>query len=111
MVFCADLIFSENSFHQQALIIGPARSKGCKYNQHNGKFGCLKCLHPTIYTTKTIYPCLKTVNEWIIARNHEKGTKRAQVDEIYVRTKAIYEEQVNKVLSDPKRAVFEGVQG
>jgi hypothetical protein len=104
----------------------PARAKGCKCSQFNGKFGCIKCLHPTIFTTKTIYPCLKTVNEFIKARNlkdlkkfeekkrinsHVLFTPQPLVEFIGERTSDIYKSQVEKVCADDNLKVYQGIQG
>ncbi len=59
----------------------PARSKACNSRQHNGKYGCLNCLHPTVYEkNKTIYPY---------------DTKPSSLKPLYgLRTCSIYNEQV-----------------
>lgn len=41
----------------------PARSKACNSVQFNGKYGCIKCLHPTVYNSnRTIYPNLSNID-------------------------------------------------
>ena len=57
--------------------------------QYNGKFGCIKCMHPTVYTKKTIYP-------------HPKRR-------IALRTNKMYIDQVNKALEIGEH--YKGVKG
>lgn len=69
-------IFNNKKFNLRIFLFqsdSPARAKACKSVQFNGKYGCLMCLHPTVYTNKTIYPVLQNIN---------------------LRTKQIYDEQV-----------------
>ena len=51
---------------------GIARSKVCYYNQHNGRYGCIKCMHPTIHISKTIYPTLERLNDYYTDENVKK---------------------------------------
>ena len=66
----------------------PATAKMVKSIQFNGKFGCLKCLHPTSRLNRTtIYPYIK---------------------DIPLRTNEIYEAQVKECLAKSKP--FEGIK-
>jgi len=49
----------------------PARAKACNSTNFNGKFGCIKCLHPTFSKSQgvTIYPTLKKLNALEKSRN------------------------------------------
>ena len=69
----------------------PARAKVCKINQFNGKYGCIKCLHPSEYLKekkKTVYPVDFTI---------EKRTNKS------------YEECVQEAIES--RTTIKGVKG
>ena len=68
---------------------GPSRSKASNFKQHNGKYACIKCLHPTVYTKKTIYP----------------DPKR----EVRLRTNEMYIKHVNKAIEIGEP--YKGVKG
>jgi len=66
----------------------PAICKICKSIQFNGKFGCIKCLHPSFRLNKTtIYPYMK---------------------DIPLRSNKIYENQVKKCIEI--KEPFEGIK-
>lgn len=53
----------------------PGRSKVLYSHQFNGKFGCIKCLHPTTHPSHTtIYPFLNNIKD----RTHADYVKSAQ---------------------------------
>jgi len=82
----------------------PARAKGCVCSSFNGKYGCIKCMHPTIYKTKTIYPKLKTVQNFEVIRRNREGeiisrTKPfKELKSINIRSNSMYNEQVLRAL-------------
>ena len=49
----------------------PARAKACNCNAYNGKYGCIKCHHPTIFTSTTVYPSLESVQKWTFTKNNK----------------------------------------
>ena len=53
----------------------PARGKALNMKLFNGKMACIMCMHPTEYTTKTIYPML---NENIKLRTHSTYIEQVQ---------------------------------
>ena len=65
-------------------------------------------MHPTIFTNKTIYPCLETVNEYFKAKSKFPISDIKSINE---RTNQLYNIQVDTVLNDPDKQVFEGIQG
>jgi hypothetical protein len=92
----------------------PASSKLCKYNAHNGKYGCIKCMHPTIYISKTVYPTLETVNEFYKSENKRNKDKanykiKEPLNEIVLRTNYMYREQT--IEAERNEKVFLGVHG
>ena len=93
----------------------PCRSEGCFCSSFNGKYGCIKCLHPTIYTTKTIYPKLETVKNWKIEKKDKDGNviKVTQpfkdLQSINLRSKRIYNEQVLQAMESHQTC--KGIKG
>ena len=81
----------------------PARAKACNSNQFNGKFGCLKCLHPTIHSSTTIYPSLKQIQKYEADKNMSITTT------IGLRDHTKYLSQVK--LAEETDYVFEGIKG
>jgi hypothetical protein len=77
----------------------PARAKACDCSMFNGKYGCLKCCHPTIYTNnRTVYPKLNTVQNWEVIKRGKDGTiiktdkPFKDLKSIKLRTKATYDQ-------------------
>ena len=93
----------------------PARAKGCVCSSFNGKYGCIKCLHPTIYNTKTIYPKLKTVQNWSIQKKDKDGnvTKITypfkELSSIKIRSGEIYNQQVLEAIKTG--LTYKGIKG
>lgn len=70
----------------------PARSKACNSMQHNGKFGCLMCMHPTLRSSNkrtTFYPLL--------------------AQEVKLRTRKMYNLQASE--ADETGIVVKGIKG
>ena len=62
----------------------PARAKGFNSSQFNGKFGCIKCEHPTVYfNNRTTYPCLPNIelrtNEMYIKQVEEAERNQMKI--------------------------------
>jgi hypothetical protein len=93
----------------------PCRSKSCNSNSFNGKYGCIKCLHPTIYNTKTIYPKLDTVRKWEVIKKDRFGQVISitrpfkDLDRIRNRSKYIYNQQVLEAVT--KNETYQGIKG
>jgi len=91
----------------------PARAKACNFTNFNGKFGCIKCLHPTFSKGKgiTIYPTLKKLNSLEILRNRSLPVKEflPLTGIIQLRTSTMYKNQLAK--STSANNAFEGVKG
>ena len=67
----------------------PARCKACNSIQFNGKYGCLKCMHPTVWgTNKTVYP---------------------NMNNIELRTNELYNSQA--ITSQIKNKTYKGIKG
>ena len=93
----------------------PCRCKSCNSNSFSGKYGCIKCLHPTIYTTKTIYPKLETVREWEVIKRDRFGSIISitrpfkDLDRIRNRSNSIYNQQVLEAVT--KNETYQGIKG
>ena len=91
----------------------PARSKACNTTNFNGKFGCLKCLHPTISQGQgiTIYPTLDKLKSLQIIRKNRLlvSTIEPFTESINLRTNDYYKQQLAKAISSQK--VYEGIKG
>ena len=93
----------------------PAQAKGCVCSAFNGKYGCIKCLHPTIYNTKTIYPKLSTVQGWKVIKKDRDGNvikvtlPFKDLKAINLRTNKIYNEQVEIAVENG--CTYQGIKG
>ena len=93
----------------------PCRCEGCMCTSFNGKYGCIKCLHPTIFSTKTIYPKLKTVQDWEVIKRDKDGDilkvtrPFKDLQSIKLRSKVVYNQQVYQSMISGK--TFEGIKG
>lgn len=83
-----------------------ARSKVCNSTQFNGKYGCLKCLHPTIHNNShTIYPTLKKLQS--IQRTKDHPNKYDDLNSFELRSAQRYKTQVTKAGAN----AYEGIKG
>ena len=83
----------------------PARAKLCNSTQFNGKYGCLKCLHPTTHEGYTVYPTLEKLRE-IQLQKSEKQTVS-----IELRTNVRYLNEIRTIKSRELDECFEGIRG
>ena len=112
-------LFVNNTHYRFKVLIfiadAPCRCEGCACTSFNGKYGCIKCLHPTIFTTKTIYPKLETVKNWKIVKKDLDGniTKETQpfasLQSIKLRSNKTYNEQVLQAVSSGR--TYFGIKG
>ena len=82
----------------------PARAKACNMNQFNGKFACIKCLHPTFYKNHTtIYPTLRILNAL------ESDDQKSITKVINLRSKKDYLMQVD--IAEDSNETYKGIKG
>jgi hypothetical protein len=83
----------------------PARAKLCNSIQFNGKYGCLKCLHPTAHEGHTIYPSLTKLRELQLQK------EEIQTISIEPRTREVYLKQIKIIDSREFEEFFQGIRG
>lgn len=109
------VLFDSKLFHIKIHMIvadAPARAKACNSANFNGRFGCLKCLHPSFSKGPgvTIYPTLNKLIALQLERNNsvKQKDKRQVTTTIGPRTNEIYNKQLK---SCEFGKTFEGIKG
>ncbi len=91
----------------------PARAKACNTTNFNGKYGCIKCLHPTFSKGQgiTVYPTLRKLNELELLRNTNLAPKhhRPLTKSIEMRTAKVYRQHLAQSILSSKP--FQGIKG